>query len=633
MNSKYKPKISDEISFVIPAYNCEKTIAESIYSIINGNYETKDEIIIVNDGSNDRTLKIVKNLQKKFPFIIIVNNLENKGCPASRNIGISCAKNKLIFNLDSDDVLVPGSVSKLKKYLISNKADVAAFGESHFFIDSIKNVTHKRIYNRGLFTLADFLAGLIIPGGNFIYTKSSWEKIGGYWEYGRGLHEQWGFELKQIASGSKFIIMPNSYYYHRYGYNSLYVRESKDKCQSSLMATKMIKPFLHLLYPQDADYIKSDYGSKHWFIYLAHNPIRLKSNKVGKTGKVEYTKVSKNQLKIKIKLILKLPIIFYRQLRFFINNLYVDIKNKRKEFKNIALTTSLERKLSTELRNKIKHLPSLQFGKSEADNAWISYRNKLRSYILQKNLQSFLQWDIIKQTMFVENPQFIEKELNYLKSALFWNRYKKILTEISVGSPILYNKYLKSSGNLIHQMYHISQFEVKTGVRIDKLKLIVDFGGGYGKMCSLIHNLGFKGKYIIFDMDEFSALQEYYLKSLELNVIDINNNPYFKTGIACISDLSLLKFILKNNNSSKCLFLATWSISETSVEFRKKFFKNLPAFKNYLIAYRNKFREVDNIEFFSSFVKKRRKHYWQTWEIPHLKENFYLIGSKTKNVI
>lgn len=318
MNITYKPKITDGISFVMPAFNCEKTIEESVYSIINGNYEPGDEIIIVNDGSDDGTLKIVNDLQKKHPFIIIINNPKNKGCPTSRNIGIRSAKNQLIFNLDSDDILVPGSVNKLKKYLIDNNADVAAFAEIHFFTNCVKNITHKWICKSGLLTLADFLAGPVVPGGNFIYTKSSWKRIDGYWEYGRGLHEFWGFELKQIASGSKFVNMANSYYYHRYSRDSLYVRESKDENQNSLVATRMIEPFLYLLHPDDAAYIKGDIGSKMWFKTFSNHPLRAKNGKLGKTGRIE------NLEETKIRKMLKRTI---RMLTYLISMLeYIKMK-------------------------------------------------------------------------------------------------------------------------------------------------------------------------------------------------------------------------------------------------------------------------------------------------------------------
>lgn len=81
----------------------------------------------------------------------------------------------------------------------------------------------------GVLTLADLLAGPIspAPAGNYMYSKESWQRVGKYWEYGKGLNEAWGFSLKQIASGSKFVVMPDSYYFHRYGHDSLYVRESK----------------------------------------------------------------------------------------------------------------------------------------------------------------------------------------------------------------------------------------------------------------------------------------------------------------------------------------------------------------------------------------------------------------------
>jgi len=273
-----------KISYVIPAFNASGTIREAVESIFNGNVGSGDEVVIINDCSADDTEAVILELKKEHPQIRYITNRDNLGCPATRNIGIKAAANDYIFNLDADDILPPGSVGLLKQALIKNNADMALFGESRYFIDDISRLTHKRIYKPGFLSLADFLAGQLTPAGNCLYTKKSWERIGGYWEYGKGLHEYWGFFLKQIANGSKLLVVKGTYYFHRHGGKSLFVREFKNEESSSLMATKMIEPFLHLLSDDDAAYIRSNKGSKDWFIKLNREPIRLKSGEVGQDG-------------------------------------------------------------------------------------------------------------------------------------------------------------------------------------------------------------------------------------------------------------------------------------------------------------------------------------------------------------
>lgn len=277
-----------KISFVIPAYNCADTVEESIDSIFNGNIEEGDEVLVMNDCSTDTTKEVLRTMQRKYPSLIVIDNAENKGCPATRNIGIKSAKNPLIFNLDADNVLVPHSVSALKAYLLSEDADMAAFSEYHYFKDAIDAITHIWTYKPGVMTLADFLSGPVNPGpgGNFLYTKASWERIGGYWEYGKGLHEAWGFVLKQLAQGAKFVVLHDSYYLHRHGGDSLFTRESKKKDESSLMATRMIMNYIDLLDDKDARYIRSEEGSKHWFDGFIDKPLHLRSGERGVTGHV-----------------------------------------------------------------------------------------------------------------------------------------------------------------------------------------------------------------------------------------------------------------------------------------------------------------------------------------------------------
>lgn len=274
---------TSKISFVIPAYNCESTLAEAVASIFNTNFSEGDEVIIVNDGSVDKTEEVILSLQKKYPSVVYIKNEINKGCPASRNVGIRAAKNPLIFNLDSDNVLASKSIPPLKEYLLREKADIAAFGDTQYFPKSTKKITHKWVYEKTTLTLADLLAGPYNPGpgGNFLYTKASWQKIGGYWEYGKGLHEAWGFSLKQLANGAKFVVLPQLYYFHRYGYDSLDVVGRREENGSGEMSTKMLMNFIDLISPEGVTYIKE---TPNWFLKLSQKPIHLASGERGYTG-------------------------------------------------------------------------------------------------------------------------------------------------------------------------------------------------------------------------------------------------------------------------------------------------------------------------------------------------------------
>jgi glycosyltransferase involved in cell wall biosynthesis len=276
--------MNSNISFVIPAYDCAGTISETVESIFQDNFQKGDEIIIVNDGSTDNTLQILKRLQVLHPMIQIISNKQNLGCPASRNVGIRKARNKLIFNLDSDNILTQNSITELKDYLLKNDADAAAFGVIMFFTKDVSNVTHKWEFKHKRLYLSDLLAGHINPGpaGNFLYTKEIWNNVGHYWEYGKGLHEAWGFHLKLLARGAKYVVLPDFYYYHRYGYDSLYVRESKNVDDETKLTNKMIKPFLGLVDKEDVEYMKNN----NWFRNLNESPIRVKNHKMGFKGEI-----------------------------------------------------------------------------------------------------------------------------------------------------------------------------------------------------------------------------------------------------------------------------------------------------------------------------------------------------------
>jgi len=267
------------ISFIIPAYNCAKTVTESIESIFNGNFTSGDEIIVVDDASTDNTLKVLKKLQMRYSVIRIFQHHYNKGSAAAgRNTGIDNSKNDLIFCLDADNVLSPNSVPKLKTYMIDKKVAAAAFGELHYFKENIQNVTHKWIYKKKI-TLYNVINNTTVTpcaSGNYLFTRDSWIKAGRYNESPSIIAlDSWAFGFNQLATGAKMITLPNTFYYHRYGYNSTYVKEIK-KNNQSLAALQIIFPYLHLIDKKDVEYIMSKEGRYSWFDNLEKHPIRLK---------------------------------------------------------------------------------------------------------------------------------------------------------------------------------------------------------------------------------------------------------------------------------------------------------------------------------------------------------------------
>jgi len=280
--------VNSNISFIVPAFNCSHTICETIKSIFKGNFEIGDEVIIVDDTSTDSTFEVICSLQQQYPSIRIYSHKYNKGTAAAgRNTAIENAKNELLFCIDADNVLAEGSISKLKQFMLENNADSAAFQGVFFFINDKNNVSQKRIYPSGKISLNDALAGHVWPGpsGNYMLTKKSWMKAGTYNETVGGAIDSWAFGISQLLNKSKMMVMPNSHYYHRYGYDSTYMREER-KGNLSLIAFQILIPFLNLIAEDDLKYLQSEYGRTTWFQNLDERPIKLKNMELGTSGTI-----------------------------------------------------------------------------------------------------------------------------------------------------------------------------------------------------------------------------------------------------------------------------------------------------------------------------------------------------------
>ncbi len=109
------------LSVIVPVYNSEKYLARCLGSIVN--QDGKFEIIAINDGSTDKSLKILQEYAKKYSNIKIVNQ-SNQGVSASRNKGIDEANGKYIIFVDSDDWLEEDAFERIERTLKNDSPDI-----------------------------------------------------------------------------------------------------------------------------------------------------------------------------------------------------------------------------------------------------------------------------------------------------------------------------------------------------------------------------------------------------------------------------------------------------------------------------------------------------------------------------
>ncbi len=113
-----------QISVIIPVYNAEKYLRECLESVLSQR-GIEFEVIVVNDGSTDRSSEILKEYSQK----IILIEQENQGAGKARNNGIKMAKAPLIAFLDADDRYLLGHLAKIQKFAQQHQQAILFYGD------------------------------------------------------------------------------------------------------------------------------------------------------------------------------------------------------------------------------------------------------------------------------------------------------------------------------------------------------------------------------------------------------------------------------------------------------------------------------------------------------------------------
>jgi glycosyltransferase involved in cell wall biosynthesis len=276
------------ISFVVPVFNRTAFLGAAIASIFQGNFVSGDEVVIVDDGSTDSSPVVIAELARTRPEIRVLRHRFNKGSAAAgRNTAIDSASHEWIFCLDSDNLLLPGSIAPLMKFAKENNADSASHGGRDYFNEHPDKVLYNEIYKPGLTTLADALVGHSWPGlsGNYLFTRTSWHRAGRQNEFVGGM-DSWSFGIRQLATGTRFFTQPGTVYKHRVGHDGHYVVDEKDG-RMSFKALAALMPFLDQLEDESVDYLFAKETRKTWFDNLGKRPLRVRGSEIGISGTSE----------------------------------------------------------------------------------------------------------------------------------------------------------------------------------------------------------------------------------------------------------------------------------------------------------------------------------------------------------
>ncbi|MBW4481995.1 MAG: glycosyltransferase [Tildeniella torsiva UHER 1998/13D] len=194
-----------KVSVVIPTYNAEKTISETIDSVLNQTF-SDFELIVIDDGSRDKTCEIVKTIDDSR---IIVFSYPNGGVSVARNRGIEHAKGEFISFLDNDDLWTN---DKLEAQLAALSREPEAGGVYSWTVNMMVDEDFNVSFVKGSESTLEgdiypdlLLGNFIGNGSNILVRREVINKIGGY-EPGL-VFSDWDFCLR-VASKFNIVVVP-----------------------------------------------------------------------------------------------------------------------------------------------------------------------------------------------------------------------------------------------------------------------------------------------------------------------------------------------------------------------------------------------------------------------------------------
>ncbi len=209
------------ISFIIPVYNVEKYVAQCITSCLTQDVSLADyELIIVNDGSTDRSLDVIMPFVDKYLNIVVINQ-SNQGLSVARNVGAKYAKGEYIWFIDSDDWVENNCLTRMLKVLKSNLPDILV--TDFIEVTNEKNVDRFKYSNKSIncnskktYSGYEYLQmnNVRITAWSVVINRNFWQ-TNNFMFYPGILHEDTELMPKMYAEATKIQYYDAHPYYYR----------------------------------------------------------------------------------------------------------------------------------------------------------------------------------------------------------------------------------------------------------------------------------------------------------------------------------------------------------------------------------------------------------------------------------
>lgn len=287
--------------------------------------------------------------------------------------------------------------------------------------------------------------------------------------------------------------------------------------------------------------------------------------------------------------------------------------NSKREFKD---------KFGFKRNNRNYFLDKLSNIKNNSSNAldhWNKITSELKTQLINDD-SNFLRNKYIRDALHPDQYYYsflYYKELrkNYNKTTLI-----EYCSDVGLGNPLRDLILKGASPASIKHFYLLNKIQQDFKINLKEFNSIVEFGGGYGSMCRIaFNNLEISNEWLIIDLPIMLELQKIYLKET-VSKIKFQKINFFND-------------FMNLNVRDKSIFIATWSLSETPIEFRKKMEDWLVSFEYIFIAFQENYNNQSNLDYFQDLkLRLINTHNVNLNVCEFYPGHYYFNGQKINNV-